>query len=149
MLPLHVGDAGKELSELGVAGALGVLGILVDAKLLLPLEVLDEGGFLLCEYHVFLRLYEIPLRVRGVWTGEMEIIQNAKYKMQNAKSRARARRNHTALTEIFRGRQILFVCPRTEPYRKTGFRLRERPHSFCVLIFAFKILTLLTKWSII
>ena len=56
MPPLHVGDAVEELGKLGILGALGVLGILVDAELLLPLEILDEGGFLLCEYHNFLRV---------------------------------------------------------------------------------------------
>ena len=55
MPPLHVGDAVEELLELGIGGALGVLGVLVDAELLLSLEVLDESGFLLREYHTFLR----------------------------------------------------------------------------------------------
>ena len=59
--PLHVRDAGKELLELGVGSALGMLGVLVDAELLLPLEILDEGGFLLGEYHgIFLRRMKFP-----------------------------------------------------------------------------------------
>ena len=60
MLLLHPRKLLKELLELGIMGALGMLGVLVDAKLLLPLEVLDEGGFLLCEYHNFLRGMDFP-----------------------------------------------------------------------------------------
>jgi hypothetical protein len=60
MLSLHLSDAVKELLELGIVSALGVLGILVDAELLLPLQILDEGGFFLGEYHKFLRWYGFP-----------------------------------------------------------------------------------------
>ena len=42
-----------------VGGTLCVLGVLVDAELLLSLEVLDEGGFFLGEYHNVLRWYGI------------------------------------------------------------------------------------------
>ena len=81
MLSLYSCDAGEQLLELGVVSALRVLRVFVNAKLLLTLEVLDEGLFLLCEYHNFLRVWislageESMDRGRGGYAGKIQDIE--------------------------------------------------------------------------
>ena len=51
MASFNVGDGVEKYLELRITGALGVLGVFVDAKLLLSLEVLDKTVFLLRKLH--------------------------------------------------------------------------------------------------
>ena len=51
MASFNVGNGIEQHLELRIGGALGVLGVFVDAKLFLTLEILDKTAFLLCELH--------------------------------------------------------------------------------------------------